>query len=77
VAVLDDALAAVACRLQATHPAGDHTLFVGEVLALRVHPHHDRPLAYYAGAFHRIAPHPSIPAPPVSPWGSGFEECWG
>ena len=31
--LLDDALAHLECRIVASHTAGDHTLFVGEVLA--------------------------------------------
>jgi flavin reductase (DIM6/NTAB) family NADH-FMN oxidoreductase RutF len=31
--LLGEALAALECRLVAAHPAGDHTLFVGEVVA--------------------------------------------
>jgi flavin reductase (DIM6/NTAB) family NADH-FMN oxidoreductase RutF len=41
--LLRDALAALDCRLVSTHAAGDHTLFVGEVVDTRVHSA-DRPL---------------------------------
>lgn len=34
--LLCDAMASLDCRLVATHPAGDHTLCVGEVVAARV-----------------------------------------
>jgi flavin reductase (DIM6/NTAB) family NADH-FMN oxidoreductase RutF len=34
--LLHDALASLECRLVSTHPAGDHTLFIGEVVAARV-----------------------------------------
>jgi len=41
--MLRDALASLDCRLVSTHPAGDHTLFVGEVLQARVRTQ-ERPL---------------------------------
>lgn len=41
--LLRDALAALDCRLVSTHAAGDHTLFVGEVVEAWVHSA-DRPL---------------------------------
>ncbi|GIX48056.1 MAG: flavin reductase [Candidatus Tectimicrobiota bacterium] len=41
--LLADALASLDCRLVAHYPAGDHTLFVGEVVAVRVR-QADRPL---------------------------------
>jgi flavin reductase (DIM6/NTAB) family NADH-FMN oxidoreductase RutF len=41
--LLRDALAALECRVVSTHAAGDHTLFVGEVVAAQVRTG-DRPL---------------------------------
>jgi flavin reductase (DIM6/NTAB) family NADH-FMN oxidoreductase RutF len=41
--LLRDALASFDCRLVSTHAAGDHTLFIGEVVEARVHSP-DRPL---------------------------------
>jgi flavin reductase len=34
VPLVDDALGWIECRMDAAHPAGDHTFFVGEVAAL-------------------------------------------
>ena len=52
--VLDDALAWIDCRLHAEHDGGDHTIFVGEVLA------GDAvgcsPLLYYRGGYGRLTP---------------------
>jgi len=39
----------------AAHLAGDHTVYVGEILELRVAP--GRPLLYHAGHYHRLAGH--------------------
>jgi flavin reductase (DIM6/NTAB) family NADH-FMN oxidoreductase RutF len=41
--LLRDALAALECRVVSAHAAGDHTLFVGEVVAVQVRTV-DRPL---------------------------------
>lgn len=47
------ALAVLECRLAATHDAGDHTIYVGEVERLDCHP--GRPLVYHGSAYHRLA----------------------
>lgn len=46
------ALAHIECRVLAAHPAGDHTIYVGEVLALTVRP--GRPLLYHASRYHQL-----------------------
>ena len=51
--VLDDALAWLDCRVTAAHPAGDHTIFVGEVLAADAR--EGTPLLYYRGGYGRFA----------------------
>ena len=52
--VLEDAVAWVDCRVWAAHPAGDHTIFVGQVLAGDAA---DRPaLLFYRGGFGRFQP---------------------
>jgi flavin reductase (DIM6/NTAB) family NADH-FMN oxidoreductase RutF len=43
--LIDNALGWIECRLSAAHDAGDHTLFVGEVLAAE-HGRSAPPLAY-------------------------------
>jgi flavin reductase (DIM6/NTAB) family NADH-FMN oxidoreductase RutF len=48
------ALAHIECGLAAAHAAGDHTIYVGEVLTLSVRP--GRPLVYHAGAYHPLGP---------------------
>lgn len=52
--VLDDALAWVDCRLHAEFPAGDHTIFVGEVVAGDAR--EGSPLIYYRGGYGRFIP---------------------
>jgi flavin reductase (DIM6/NTAB) family NADH-FMN oxidoreductase RutF len=52
--VLDEALAWVDCRVRDVHAAGDHTIFVGEVLAGDAR--EEEPLAYYRGGYGRLAP---------------------
>jgi flavin reductase (DIM6/NTAB) family NADH-FMN oxidoreductase RutF len=47
------ALAHVQCRVRSFHDEGDHTVCVGDVLALAAHP--GRPLVYHAGAYRHLA----------------------
>jgi flavin reductase (DIM6/NTAB) family NADH-FMN oxidoreductase RutF len=51
-ALLDDALATLACRLVARHPAGDHDIVIGEVEEGAVHS--GRPLLYYRGGYAQL-----------------------
>ena len=48
--LLDGALGWLECRLTAEHPAGDHTLFVGEVLATELGAD-GAPLVHHGGDF--------------------------
>ncbi len=50
--VLDDALAWVDCRVWAEYDGGDHTIFVGEVVAGDAGP--GSPLLYYRGGYGRL-----------------------
>ena len=52
--VLEAALAWVDCRVTQLHPAGDHTIFVGEVVAADAR--EGRPLVYYRGGYGRYEP---------------------
>jgi flavin reductase (DIM6/NTAB) family NADH-FMN oxidoreductase RutF len=47
--LIDGALAHVSCRVRDTHPAGDHTLYVGEVTGLDYRD--GRPLVFYTGSY--------------------------
>ncbi len=51
VALLDDALATLECRTVDTHPAGDHTIVVGEVVSLSSSVHPDEALVYYRSRY--------------------------
>jgi flavin reductase (DIM6/NTAB) family NADH-FMN oxidoreductase RutF len=53
--ILDDALSALECRTTAVHDGGDHSIVVGEVVAVS-EPRADgaRPLLHYAGRYHRL-----------------------
>jgi 3-hydroxy-9,10-secoandrosta-1,3,5(10)-triene-9,17-dione monooxygenase reductase component len=53
VPVLRDALAALVCTLDAEHPAGDHSIVVGRVLAIR-HGDARPPLVFFDGSFSTI-----------------------
>jgi flavin reductase (DIM6/NTAB) family NADH-FMN oxidoreductase RutF len=52
VALIDGALAFMECRIVARHPAGDHTVVIGEVEAAGVGD--DRPLLYYRGGYAQL-----------------------
>jgi flavin reductase (DIM6/NTAB) family NADH-FMN oxidoreductase RutF len=52
--VLDEALAWVDCRLRDAHDGGDHSIYVGEVLAGDAR--EGEPLVYYRGGFNRLTP---------------------
>jgi flavin reductase (DIM6/NTAB) family NADH-FMN oxidoreductase RutF len=54
VPVLDDALAWVACDLDALHPAGDHTIGIGRVTHMGADDDGE-PLLFFRGAFSRLA----------------------
>ncbi|MEV4255054.1 flavin reductase family protein [Spirillospora sp. NPDC049652] len=54
-AVLSEALAAVECRTHAVHPAGDHSIVIGEVLSLDVPNPDAEPLIFHDGRYRRIA----------------------
>ncbi|HEX8002297.1 MAG TPA: flavin reductase family protein [Mycobacteriales bacterium] len=55
-ALLDGALATLECRTHSTHPGGDHTLLVGEVLAASAPRAGAEPLVYFRGTYRRLAP---------------------
>ena len=52
VPVLDEALAWVDCRVHAEYDGGDHTIFVGEVLAAGARD--GEPLLYHRGRYGRL-----------------------
>ena len=51
VLLLADALAHMECRVVAHHPAGDHTVFIGEIDRAEPMAHEGRPLLYYRGGY--------------------------
>ncbi|MCW2985782.1 MAG: flavin reductase family protein [Conexibacter sp.] len=55
VPVLDDALAWIACDVEALHPAGDHTVGIGRVTHLSAEAGGD-PLLFFRGRFGRLCP---------------------
>jgi 3-hydroxy-9,10-secoandrosta-1,3,5(10)-triene-9,17-dione monooxygenase reductase component len=55
VPVIRDALAAFVCALETEHPAGDHSIVLGRVVAIRTGA--DRPpLVFFSGDFSTIQP---------------------
>jgi flavin reductase (DIM6/NTAB) family NADH-FMN oxidoreductase RutF len=54
VPLLDGALAHLSCNLVAEHPAGDHSIFLGEVESMAYHD--GEPLLFHHGQYRRLAP---------------------
>ncbi|GGS65531.1 flavin reductase [Planobispora rosea] len=54
VALFDDALATVECRTAAVHDGGDHSIVVGEVVAVAT-PADGSPLLYHEGRYRRLS----------------------
>lgn len=54
IMLLNDAVAHLATTIVNAQPAGDHTLFLGQVDFLEWR--HGRPLLYYAGQYERLGP---------------------
>jgi len=55
--ILDGAIAFFDCRLVAQHPGGDHSLFVGEIVAAGFDQGAE-PLIWYGSTYRRLAPEP-------------------
>jgi flavin reductase len=54
--VLDDAIASFDCRITSAIDASSHTIFIGEVVGVRLPEQPTSPLLYLDGAFARCAP---------------------
>jgi len=55
VALLDQALSTFECRTTAVHPAGDHSIVVGEVVSVSAAAHPGEALLYYRGQYVNLA----------------------
>lgn len=51
--LLDEALATIECRLVDQYPGGDHTIYVGQVLAISAQAE-GRPLLYFRSGYHKL-----------------------
>lgn len=56
--LLDGALSTLECRTWAAHPGGDHTVVIGEVLALAAPQPESAPLVWHRGRYTRLADRP-------------------
>ncbi len=50
VPLLEDALISLECRLFNRYPGGDHSIFIGDVVALHTQPHR-QPLLYFRSSY--------------------------
>lgn len=57
--ILDRAIATLECTIEEIHPAGDHDMYVGRVVAARAVDGGPLPLLYYTGRYLRIG-HASV-----------------
>ena len=55
IPILENTLLQLSCHVTASHIAGDHTIFVGEVEDAETH--EGEPLLYFRGEYRRIARH--------------------
>jgi flavin reductase len=55
VALLDDALSTFECRTTSVHPAGDHSIVVGQVISVASAAHPGEALVYYRGRYETLA----------------------
>jgi len=55
IPVLENTLLQLSCEVTASHVAGDHTIFVGEVEEAEMH--EGEPLLYFRGEYRRMARH--------------------
>ena len=55
VALLDSAMSTFECRTTAVHPAGDHSIVVGEVVSVTATAHPGEALVYYRGRYVTLA----------------------
>jgi flavin reductase (DIM6/NTAB) family NADH-FMN oxidoreductase RutF len=53
IPLLNNVLCQIACRLHATHVAGDHTIVVGEVLSAALYP--GKPLLFFRGDYTQLS----------------------
>jgi flavin reductase len=53
--VIEDTLLQMSCKVIASHGAGDHTIFIGEVEDAELH--EGEPLLYFRGEYRKIARH--------------------
>lgn len=65
-AVFDGVLAVLECTTYATYDGGDHTLLVGEVVAMEAPRPHADPLLYFKGVYRALAAGPEDPTPSLA-----------
>lgn len=71
--VLPDALLRVHCSVEEVHPAGDHDVVIGRVLALETPDTEARPMIFFRGRFGVDNAQVNVPAPEIWGWG----DHWG
>ncbi len=52
IPLLEESIAQIACHVEAIHPAGDHTVFIGRVESAEIH--RGDPLLFFRGKYRRF-----------------------
>ena len=52
--LLEGCLAYIECQHEATYPGGDHEIFVGRVLGMRIEGLDRRPMVFFGGTYRRL-----------------------
>ncbi|MBC2778906.1 flavin reductase family protein [Parasphingopyxis marina] len=71
--ILESAIASFDCRRSETAEIGSHTIFFGEVEAVRLSEHHIAPLVYADGCYGKFAATREVPHSEIF-WMSGWQE---
>jgi flavin reductase (DIM6/NTAB) family NADH-FMN oxidoreductase RutF len=77
VPILRDALAWIATTVVDEHPAGDHTLFIGQILDLGAGHPAQRPLGFYRSSFSEVTVREGHGPVAIEPWDHPLSPLWG
>ncbi len=77
IPILQHALGWLTARVVDEHPAGDHTLFIGEILDLGSGHPSERPLGFFRSSFAEITTIAHSGRLPIEPWGDSLAGLWG
>jgi flavin reductase (DIM6/NTAB) family NADH-FMN oxidoreductase RutF len=77
IPILRESLAWLVATVVDVHRAGDHTLFVGEILDMEAEQPSQRPLGFYRSTFAEVAVLDGRGVVPIEPWDHPLRGLWG